>query len=95
MVGQSLLESGFESPIALFSNYAGSGRDLSEWLRGAEINTDRNLRLQYLAGVGLNNYEAASISEEMSEYRKFPETLFVANESWKDMLSEAMDVPRN
>ena len=38
-VGESLTEAGFESPIAFFSTYAGSGRDLAEWLRGADINT--------------------------------------------------------
>ena len=89
-VGESLTESGFESPIALFSTYAGSGRDLTGWLRGAQINTDLNLRLQYLAGIALNNYSAANILQEIIQYRTFPETLFIANERWKGMLSEAI-----
>ena len=93
--GESLTESGFESPIAFFATYAGSGRDLAQWLRGAEINTDRNLRLQYLAGIGLNNYTAASIFQEISQYRKFPESLFVASDSWKELLSEAMGLQRD
>ncbi len=93
-VGRSLTESGFESPIALFSTYAGSGRDLEEWLRGAQINTDLNLRLQYLAGTALNNYAAANILQEIIQYRTFPETLFIANEGWKNMLSEAIGLQR-
>ena len=94
-VGESLTEAGFESPIAFFSTYAGSGRDLAEWLRGADINTDRNLRLQYLAGIGLNNYTAARIFREIIAYRKFPEALFIASDQWKEMLSEAMGLPRD
>ena len=31
---------------------------MSQWLNGAIINTDRNLRLQYLAAQGLNVYQA-------------------------------------
>jgi spermidine synthase len=94
-VGESLTESGFESPIALFSTYLGSGRDLAEWLRGAEINTDRNLRLQYLAGMGLNSYSAESIFQEIIQYRKFPGALFIADDQWKETLSEAMGLRRD
>lgn len=93
-VGASLTESGFENPIDLFSTYAGSARELAGWLNGSEINTDRNLRLQYLAGVGLNTYAEASIFEEIVHYRTFPEALFVASDSWKSLLSQAMGVPR-
>lgn len=93
-VGASLIESGFQSPLDLFGTYAGSGADLKEWLKGAEINTDRNLRLQYLAGVGLNIYGAADIFEEISTRRKFPEKLFVADDAWKVSLSQMMGIPR-
>ncbi len=33
---------------------SGQARDLAPWLAGAQINRDSNLRLQYLAGFGLN-----------------------------------------
>jgi spermidine synthase len=92
-VGGSLIESGFQSPIDLFSTYAGSGAELAEWLRGAEINTDRNLRLQYLAGIGLNNYGAASIFGEIAKHKRFPDQLFVAADGWKASLRQAMGVP--
>jgi hypothetical protein len=36
----------------LMATYAGQARDLRPWLTDAEINTDRNLRLEYLAGLG-------------------------------------------
>ena len=38
----------------MLATYAGQAALLKEWTRGAQINTDRNLRLQYLAGMGLN-----------------------------------------
>ncbi len=93
-VGASLIESGFETPIDLFSTYAGSGRELQEWLRGAEINTDQNLRLQYLAGVGLNNYTAGDIFDEVAKFRTFPDALFQADEGWKSTLRQAMSITR-
>ncbi len=93
-VASSLMESGFESPIDLFGTYSGSGRDLQEWLAGAEINTDRNLRLQYLAGMGVNVYGAADIFDAMAKFKRFPDELFVASDAWKQMLSQAIGVPR-
>ena len=38
---------------------------------------DRNLRLQYLAGLGLNLYESGPIYSEILRYRKFPDDMFV------------------
>jgi len=89
-VGASLTESGFESPLELFSTYAGSGGDLKEWLKGADINTDRNLRLQYLAGVGLNKYTEADIFDAIAQHKRFPEGLFVANEQWMASLRHSI-----
>ena len=54
-VGQSLRDVGFTSAAELFSMYAGQDADLRPWLRDAEINRDSNLRLQYLAGLALND----------------------------------------
>src|SRR5262249_28546900 len=51
---QSLRQVGFKSTYSLFSTYAGRAADLKPWLASAQINRDRNLRLQYLAGLGLN-----------------------------------------
>jgi spermidine synthase len=82
LVAQSLGEVGFDSPVALFSTYAGSGADLQPWLADASINRDRNLRLQYLAAAGLNSYRSEAIYNQIASYRRFPETLFVADESW-------------
>ena len=60
---------------------AGRGSDLEEWLSDAVINRDRNLRLQYFAGLGLNLYKSDEIYAEMLSHRKFPADLFVGPET--------------
>src|ERR1700683_585548 len=45
-IPHSLVEVGMNSPVDLFATYAGRKSDLTEWLRGAPINRDRNLRMQ-------------------------------------------------
>ena len=45
----------------------GCGRKLiCRWLSGAALNRDRNLRLQYLAGLGLNLYQSDAIYRNMT-----------------------------
>ena len=78
-VAQSLREIGFNSAVDLFSTYAGQGPDLTGWLADAKINHDRNLRLQYLAGLGLNLYQSGRIYADMLAYARFPEQLFVGS----------------
>ncbi len=78
-VVKSLRELGFGSALHLLGAYAGQGSDLRSWLRGAQINRDRNLRLQYLAGLGLNMQGAYFIYEQMLRYRRYPKELFVAS----------------
>jgi spermidine synthase len=90
-VAQSLREIGFDSAVDLFATYAGQAADLEPWLRDAQINHDRNLRLQYLAGLGLNLYDAAPIYSEMLQYRRFPEKLFIASDAVKQQLRDAID----
>ena len=53
------------SAVDLFSNYAGMKTDLAPWLADAAINRDRNLRLQYLAGMGFNLYQSEAIYADM------------------------------
>ena len=78
-VKQSLAEIGIGSAVELLSNYAGSATDLKPWLSDAIINRDRNLKLQYLAGMGLNLYQSGPIYADMLQYTKFPENLFTGS----------------
>lgn len=93
-VAASLGESNFTSIIDLFATYAGSAKDLVPYTQGAEINTDRSLRLQYLAALGLNQYTNASIAEEIFKFRRWPDGLFVANDVWQQRLADAMGLMR-
>lgn len=76
---KSLRDIGFVSAIDLMSSYAGRGPDLAAWLKGAAINTDRDLRLQYLAGMGLNVDAQDQIYLELMQARRIPPGLFVAS----------------
>jgi spermidine synthase len=64
-VAASLEHVGIVSAADLLGTFSGSGADLDGWWEGAPINTDRNLRLQYLAGTGLNRYDADTIYRGM------------------------------
>jgi spermidine synthase len=89
-VAASLVDVGFESPFDLLATYAGTAADLAGWLADAEINRDRNLRLQYLAGVGANNYDEALIFDEIVRYRRYPDKLFVASAQSADELKRRL-----
>jgi spermidine synthase len=75
-IAKSLREIGITSAIDLFGTYAGRKDDMQGWLSDAIINTDRNLKLQYLAGLGLNLYQSDAIYRAMIRDVKYPETLF-------------------
>ena len=75
-VRQSLAEIGFYSATDLFSTFAAQAPALAPWMADAQINRDKNLRLQYLAGMSLNMYEQGPIYADMIRFRKYPEALF-------------------
>jgi spermidine synthase len=90
-VARSLAEVGIQSAVDLFATYAGRSADLQGWLRGAAINTDRTLRLQYLAGRGLNLYESNAIFREMIRSSRYPHDLFVGNPETLTVLQERIE----
>jgi spermidine synthase len=75
-VAKSLGEVGINSAVDLFGTYAGRRSDMKGWLSDAQINTDRNLKLQYLAGLGLNLYQSDAIYKAMIKDSKYPDDLF-------------------
>jgi spermidine synthase len=89
-IAQSFREIGIHSAVDLFSTYAGSARDLAPWLKDAAINRDRNLRLQYLAGMGLNLYESGPIYAQMLAHARYPEGLFTGSPDHLQALRDAM-----
>jgi spermidine synthase len=89
-VARSLGEIGMYSAIDLFSNYAGMKSDLAPWLADAAINRDRNLRLQYLAGMGFNLYQSEAIYADMLQYSRWPNDLFIGSDATKQQLRAAI-----
>jgi spermidine synthase len=89
-VAQSLAEIGFYNGVDLLSTFAAQGPQLQEWLSDAQVNRDRNLRLQYLAGLGVNKYEQAQIYSEILRYRAVPQGLFVGSPDRLQALSTAI-----
>lgn len=87
-VKASLAEVGYESVFDLLRTYSGRSRELTPWLQGAEINRDRNLRLQYLAGLGYNEFLGTEIRNEMLTYRTFPADLFTGSPESIEYLNE-------
>src|SRR4051812_4272730 len=86
-VAKSLQEIGMNSAVDLFATFAGRAKDLQPWLADAAINRDRNLRLQFLAGMGLNLYQSDVIYSGMLAYaHRFPDELFVGSPATLDAL---------
>jgi spermidine synthase len=74
-VSASLAEAKFPSAVDLLDTYAGRASDLQPMIAGAQINDDLSMRLQYLAGLGLNAAESSRLYHEVLSYRGFPEGL--------------------
>lgn len=53
----------------LFKTCVASGPELREYLSDAELNLDRNLRLQYLAGLSLDSYVQKDIFRALAKQR--------------------------
>jgi spermidine synthase len=78
-VAKSLEQIGMHSAVDLLSTFAGQAPDFTPWLKDAQINRDRSLRLQYLAGRGLNLYHADTIYTEMLAYAREPQGIFTGS----------------
>jgi spermidine synthase len=89
-VRKSLNEIGMYSAVDLFATYAGRGPDLTAWTRDAMINRDRNLRLQYLAGLGLNLYQSDRIYSDMLVHARYPDGLFTGSPQTLAVLRDAI-----
>ena len=83
---QSLSEVGFHAAVELFATYAGRASDLQPLLVHAQINNDMNLRLQYIAGLGLNSMAYQGIYRTILAYRRFPDGLFTGSTGRIDAL---------
>ncbi len=101
-VRESLAEVGFGTGAAqpefteigavvdLLATFAGQASDLRFWTRNAQINRDRDLRLQYLAGMWFNSYQSTRILQDILSYYRFPEKLFAGSSENIATLKQAL-----
>jgi spermidine synthase len=92
-VAQSMRDVGFNSILDLLSTYAGQRQDLMPWLAGAQINRDGNLRLQYMAGLALNDSLEGPIYTQMLSYRKYPQNMLQVSPASREMVMQAIHAP--
>jgi spermidine synthase len=92
-VSASLADVGFHSAVDLLATYAGDASDLAPMLGNAQINDDLNMRLQYMAGLGLNSLTAPKVYREVLSYRKFPQDLLVGSGAGVNTLHELIGRP--
>jgi spermidine synthase len=87
-VAASLGETGFHSAVDVLATYAGRAADLAPMTAGVQINDDMNMRLQYLAGLGLNAVIAPRVYGEILSYRRFPDDFLTGRSENFDRLRE-------
>ncbi len=85
---QSLSAVNYGSMHELFGTFAATGAQLKQWLAGAQINRDRNLRLQYLAGLGVNTYDQSGIYSEIQRSGSWPEQVFSGDPEYLEPLRQ-------
>ena len=89
-IAQSLAEVGMTSVVDLFATFAGNRNQLQPWLADATINRDRNLRLQYLAGLGVHLYQSDMIYAQMLRHADYPQGVFTGSEQMLAALQQSM-----
>ncbi len=89
-VAMSLAQAGFPRVLDLLATYAAGAGDLTPWLEDAMVNRDKNLRLMYLAGLGLNRYIAEDIYDELLGFKRFPDELFTGSSARLEVLRQLM-----
>jgi spermidine synthase len=89
-VAASLAEVGFHSAYDLLGTFAGRAADMQTWLKDAPINRDRDLRLQYLAGWGMDSRDSDRTFSDMRACFQFPDALFVGSRQSRLQLDLAL-----
>ena len=93
-VQQSMQEIGFPTATAMYATYLGDEPSMRVWLGGAQINTDRNLRLMYLAGWGINSDMADALYRKILAMRKPPTSIFSGSPEGRTALTRQMAMPQ-
>lgn len=76
---ESMTEIGFPTATSMYATYLGDEETMRDWLKGAQINTDRNLRLMYLAGWGINAEMADQLYRKIFAMWQTPKAYFTGS----------------
>lgn len=87
---QSLRDVNYGSAVALFGTFAAHGSQLANYLADAQINRDRNLRLQYLAGMAVNQYQQSQLYSDLKSNGGWKDGLFTGDEQTLAQLRAAI-----
>jgi spermidine synthase len=90
-VAESLRTTGIASAADLLKTYAGSGTNLKNWLSDAAINRDSNLRLQYLAGLGIGMDKSTEIYSEILRQARYPDEMFHGTPATIEALRQSIE----
>ncbi len=89
-VAESLREIGIGSAIDLFSTYAGGSPDLGPWVKDSDLNTDADLRLQYIGGWGINSQLEDYLYLQIMRNRQLPRNMFSGSPQTMQAIQEAL-----
>jgi len=90
-VKQSLADVNIHSAVDLLITFAGQAPNMGRWLADAQINNDRDLRLQYLAGMWLNSYMGRDILSDILKDYIFPGNIFTGSPEKVQALQTALN----
>jgi spermidine synthase len=90
LVAESLRDVQFPSALDLFATYAGQRSDLGQWTAGVDLNRDRDLRLQYWGGWGINSSMEDKIYRRMIGFRRPSSGLFTGSPEKLEALMSAI-----
>jgi spermidine synthase len=85
-VAESLRDISVSRAASFFATYTGQNSDLGAWTKGAPINRDRDLKLMYLAGWGINSSMADGIYRQMLSFRRMDQHPFTGSKATLDSL---------
>jgi hypothetical protein len=94
LVENSLIQVGYDSVERLLTAYTTQRSDLGAWLQDAQINHDRSLRLQYMAGRSIYVFKKMAIYESLTRYRRYPNGIFIAPADEQAELRQAFEGKR-
>jgi spermidine synthase len=77
-IAQSLRDIKIANATDLLATFAAAGPDMTAWLKGAPVNRDFSLKLEYISGLALNAAEADTIYTHMTAGRAYPAALIAA-----------------